>query len=143
MSFYKEHQFLAQATCCLMFRSCRSQMFFKTGPARKFCKFLWKTPELESVSNKVVGLQVFKPFFYGTPPVAASKISLSSADILFMCSLIFLLPEAILNAVNTTVKIIMWIQGELHLQLTLIFDIYENETCRNTRKHSTLLGRNF
>ena len=110
---------------------------------RKFRKFLWKTPELEFVSNKVVGLQVFKPFFYGTPPVAASKISLSSADILFMCSLIFLLPEAILNAVNTTVKIIMWIQCELHLQLTLIFDIYENETCRNTRKHSTLLGRNF
>ena len=89
--------------------------------ARKFRKFLWKTSELESGFNKVVDVQVFKPFFYGTPPVAASKISLGSADILLMCSLIFLLPEAILNAVNTTVKTVTGIQCELHLQLTLIF----------------------
>ena len=58
-------------------------MFFETDVLKKFRNIQRKTPVLESVFNKVAGLQlsceyceIFKnSFFHKTPPVAASYIS--------------------------------------------------------------------
>ena len=46
-------------------------MFFKIGVLKNFCKFRKKTPVLEHLFNKVLGLRYL---FYRAPSVAASIV---------------------------------------------------------------------
>ena len=115
MTFYKEHYAFAQLKCCLKFRSSRCL----TGVLqnRSSQKFHWKAPVLESDFNKVTGFQAFTPFYTEHLRWLLRKFSLAQPTCLLSVALYFLLPEAILNAINTALKKILWVQCKLHLLL--------------------------
>ena len=73
---------------------------------------------LEFVFNKFAGLQALKLFFTEHLRWILQKIFLAQPTCpQFLCvAYYFVLPEAILNAINTALKK-MWIQCKLHLLL--------------------------
>ena len=91
------------------------KVFFKVGLLKNFANF---TAKHLCWSLFLIKLQAFR--FLNLFPFSLRKFSLAQPTcFLYVAQYTeaILLPEAILNAIKTALKIILWIQCKLHLEL--------------------------